>query len=198
MKRVVIACILCCVTMLHAQQNSISPNLVKTCTICHGVQGQSPNPQWPHLAGQHPQYFIKQLQDMKNPALREVPMMSALIGTLSPKDLDDLAAYYAKMKPIQGNTPTKYLKRGEQLYKLGDFTQRITACIACHGPKGMGNPKAGFPLIAGQNAAYIMVQLNAFKDGKRNNDLNHIMHSISSRMKQEDMEAVAHYIEGLH
>ena len=76
--------------------------------------------------------------------------------------------------------------------------KRITACIACHGPQGTGNAQAGFPVLSGQHAAYTVLQLVAFKDGKRKNDLNHIMQDISNRMSKEDMEAVAHYIEALH
>lgn len=42
------------------------------------------------------------------------------------------------------------------------------------------------------------MQLQAFKDGKRTNDLNQIMQDISSKMSPEDMEAVAYYIQGLY
>lgn len=173
-------------------------NKTAVCAACHGEQGNSTNPQWPNIAGQHPKYFMKQLADMKNPALRDVPVMSALVAAMNEKDMDDLAAYYAKMPLAQGSTPEKFLKRGEQIYRGGDFEKRITACIACHGPKGTGNSQAGFPVLSGQHAAYTVLQLNAFKEGKRKNDLNHIMQDISSRMSQDDMEAVAHYIEGLH
>ncbi|STY31566.1 cytochrome c4 [Legionella wadsworthii] len=174
------------------------PNKTAVCTACHGEQGNSTNPQWPNIAGQHPKYFMKQLKDMKNPALRDVPVMSALVAAMNEKDMGDLAAYYAKMPLAQGSTPEKFLKRGEQIYRGGDFEKRITACIACHGPKGTGNSQAGFPVLSGQHAAYTVLQLNAFKEGIRKNDLNHIMQDISSRMSQDDMEAVAHYIEGLH
>lgn len=64
--------------------------------------------------------------------------------------------------------------------------------------KGSGNAQAGFPLLSGQHAAYTIMQLQAFKDGKRTNDLNQIMQDISSKMSPEDMEAVAYYIQGLY
>lgn len=190
---------LCIPRIGYALENNTSPSTkAKVCTACHGQEGNSINPQWPNLAGQHPIYFIKQLQDMKHLDLRNAPTMSALVATLSEQDMDDLAHYYAKIPRARGSTPRQFLQRGEQLYRGGDFAKRITACIACHGPKGTGNAQAGFPVLAGQHAAYTVMQLEAFKDGKRKNDLNHIMHDISSRMSQEDMEAVAHYIEGLY
>jgi cytochrome c553 len=199
MKKFALAVILCVPLTVYAQENTpTTANKAMVCSACHGQSGNSPNPEWPNLAGQHPKYFIKQLRDMKDKSLRDAPTMSALVATLSDQDMDDLAAYYAKMPLAQGSTPQEYLQRGEQLYRGGDFTKRITACIACHGPKGTGNAQAGFPVLSGQHAAYTLLQLLAFKDGKRKNDLNHIMQDISSRMSREDMEAVAHYIEGLH
>lgn len=199
MKQFALAVILAIPLVLYAEESSIpTSNKAIVCTACHGQEGNSTNPEWPNIAGQHPKYFIKQLNDMKNSALRNAPTMNALVATLSDQDMDDLATYYAKMPLAQGKTPKEFLQQGEQLYRGGDFTKRITACIACHGPKGTGNAQAGFPILSGQHAAYTVLQLQAFKDGKRKNDLNHIMQDISSRMSPEDMEAVAHYIEGLH
>jgi cytochrome c553 len=199
MKKFVLTLILFVPLILFAQENKMSEgNKAIVCTACHGQQGNSTNPEWPNIAGQNTKYFVKQLKDMKDKSLRDAPTMSALVATLSERDMDDLAAYYAKMPLAQGSTPEKFLKRGEQIYRGGDFAKRITACIACHGPKGTGNAQAGFPVLSGQHASYTVLQLIAFKEGKRKNDLNHIMHDISSRMNQDDMEAVAHYIEGLH
>lgn len=199
MKKLVLIFILSIPRILFAKEPiPLTENKAAICAACHGPQGISSNPQWPNIAGQHPKYFIKQLEDMKSTDVRNVPEMHALVMTLNKKDMDDLAAYYAKMPLVHSNTPEQFLKRGEQIYRGGDFKQRITACIACHGPKGTGNAQAGFPVLAGQHAAYTVVQLNAFKEKKRKNDLNHIMQDISSRMSPKDMEAVAYYIEGLH
>jgi len=143
------------------------------CAACHGQEGVSINPIWPNLAGQH-------------------------AGNLNEQDMEDLALFYESQKTHSGSTPKKYLNRGEQLYRGGDFSKHITACIACHGPKGTGNGQAGFPSLSGQNAAYTILQLQYFKTLKRKNDLNAIMRDISARMSIEDMEAVANYVAGLH
>ena len=34
-----------------------------TCAACHGADGNSVNPEWPKLAGQHESYIIKQLSN---------------------------------------------------------------------------------------------------------------------------------------
>jgi cytochrome c553 len=199
MKKLALIFILCSPIVIYAQDKPpAEPNKALVCTACHGQQGVSSNPEWPNLAGQNEKYFIKQINDLKEGTHRNAPTMAALIATLSSQDIDDLATYYAKIPLAQGATPKKFVQRGEQLYKGGDFDKHITACIACHGPKGTGNAQAGFPVLSGQHAVYTMMQLQAFKDGKRTNDLNHIMQDICSRMNQDDMEAVAHYIEGLY
>ena len=195
MKKFILIFILYIPLVLYAQENA--PNKAAICAACHGQQGNSANPEWPNIAGQHPKYFIKQLKEMRDSSLYNAPIMSTIVATLSKQDIDELAAYYARMPIAYSSTPEQFLKHGEQLYREGDFAKRITACIACHGPKGSGNAQAGFPVLAGQHAVYTVLQLNAFKDGKRKNDLNHIMRDISSRMSQDDMKAVAHYIEGL-
>lgn len=168
------------------------------CAACHGQQGVSTNPEWPSLAGQHASYLIKQLKDFKRGTTRNAATMTAMISALNDNDIVELANFYAKQPFPKGRTPEKYLKRGELLYRGGDFAKHITACIACHGPRGTGNAQAGFPVLSGQQAPYTIQQLQAFKDQKRANDLNSIMRDISARMSQEDMEAVAYYIQGLH
>lgn len=184
---------------VYAEEGLQAPNdKAITCSACHGLKGISPNPEWPNLAGQNEKYLVKQLKDMQQGTKRNSPTMTALINSLSSQDLQNLARYFSKMPKAEGITPKKYLQRGEQLYRGGDFNQHISACIACHGPRGTGNAQAGFPVLSGQKAAYTVLQLQAFKTGKRSNDLNHIMQDISKKMTDTDMEAVAHYIEGLY
>ena len=36
-----------------------------TCAGCHGADGNSVNPEWPSLAGQHAKYIEKQLREFK-------------------------------------------------------------------------------------------------------------------------------------
>jgi len=168
------------------------------CTACHGPAGVSVMPEWPSLAGQHANYMKKQLHDYQEGKHRQAGIMASIVAQLSEQDISDLATYYAKQPVPEGTTSQKYLKRGEQLYRGGDFDKHITACIACHGPTGRGNAQAGFPVIAGQQIGYTVQQLQAFKDKARSNDLNAIMRDISSRMDKDDMTAVANYLHGLY
>jgi cytochrome c553 len=74
----------------------------------------------------------------------------------------------------------------------------VPACIACHGPRGEGLPSAGYPAIAGQHPEYTIAQLKAFRDGARHNDPNGMMRGATHLMSDKQMEAVAHYLVGLH
>lgn len=199
MKKLAHVFILCAPLVLYAQGNpEIGKKKAEICAACHGPQGISTLKKWPNLAGQHEKYLVKQLNDLKQGTWRRSAAMTPLMAQFSEQDIDDFAAYYAKMAKAEGSTPEKYLQRGQQLYRGGDFNKHITACIACHGPKGAGNAQAGFPMLSGQHAAYTAMQLKEFKNGKRKNDLNHIMQDICSKMSTDDMNAVAHYIEGLY
>jgi cytochrome c553 len=198
-----LACLihLCCLLMFyghaHAERENGEEKAV-VCAACHGPTGVSINPEWPNLAGQHRAYLVKQLHDMKEGHLRSSPIMAPMIANLTPKDIQDLATYYSQQPIPAGVTPKAYLSRGERLYRGGDFDKHITACIACHGPKGTGNAQAGFPVVSGQHAAYTVLQLQHFKTGQRKNDMNSIMRDISQRMNTDDMLAVANYMAGLH
>ena len=186
--------------LLDRAMASISDEFIKktqTCAACHGPQGISLNPEWPNLAGQHATYLRKQLNDYKRGKTRRDVMMTAIAASLSEQDILDVAQYYASLKCSEGKTPQKYNLLGEKIYRVGDFEKGIAACIACHGPKGTGNDEAGFPVLSGQKARYTIQQLKAFKHQTRCDDLNHMMQDISARMSQEDMEAVAYYIQGI-
>ena len=174
------------------------PEKAALCTACHGVQGNSTNPDWPNIAGQHSSYLKKQLLDYKKGKTRTAPTMTAIVAGLSDKDIEDLSRFYAGLPRGTGTVPIKYLKRGEALYRGGDLEKQITACVACHGPNGLGNKEAGFPALSGQHASYLRLQLEAFKNKARLNDYNAIMRDISLRMDKDDMEAVAFYMQGLY
>ena len=67
------------------------------CGACHGADGNSANPLWPKLAGQHAPYLVKQLKDFKSGA-RKDPVMAPMAAPLSDQDMENLAAYYASQK----------------------------------------------------------------------------------------------------
>lgn len=166
------------------------------CIACHGADGNSPNPIWPKLAGQHPDYISKQIADFKGGA-RKDPLMSAQAAALNDQDIGDLAAYYTKQKLQSGTAAADKVEAGERLYRGGNIATGVAACSACHGPTGSGNPGARFPSVAGQHADYVSKTLKDFRSGTRGNDPGKMMRDIASKMSDAEIEAVAQYMQGL-
>ena len=170
----------------------------QACVACHGVNGNSMVPTFPKLAGQHAGYIAKQLADFKAGSERFNAVMAPQVANLSQEDMADIGAYYAKQSPSMGRADEKLAAWGEKLYQGGNPEKGISACIACHGPTGAGNPPANFPLLSGQHSDYLVQTLKDFRDGKRKNDLNGMMRDIAAKMSDAEIEAVASYISGLH
>ena len=57
----------------------------QTCAACHGADGNSINPEWPNLAGQHASYVSKQLADFKAGEMRTDPVMAGQVAALTPR-----------------------------------------------------------------------------------------------------------------
>ena len=168
-----------------------------TCAACHGMDGNSVNPQWPSLAGQHASYIVDTLAAFKNGTRSDV-LMNAQAMILPDSDLADVAAYFAAQAPTQRTADPELAKAGERLYRGGDMENDVSACMACHGPSGRGNAPAGYPSLTGQHAVYTAKQLNDYKSGARTSDGDQqIMRNISANLSAEQIEAVAAYIQGL-
>lgn len=67
------------------------------CQGCHGADGNSTDPQFPRLAGQHEDYLVRALTDYKSGARRNA-IMSGFASSLSDADIANLAAYYSRQK----------------------------------------------------------------------------------------------------
>src|ERR1700692_3556446 len=67
--------------------------------------------------------------------------------------------------------------------------EKTQVCAACHGADGKPVDNAT-PIIWGQQAGYIYIELRDFKRGDRKSD---IMQPIASSMEREDMQAIAEY-----
>ncbi len=167
-----------------------------TCAACHGTDGNSANPEWPKIAGQHASYIVMQLQAYKD-GKRQNALMSAQAMGLSKQDMEDLAAFYASQTPAPGKADPEFVATGERVYRGGNADRGVPACIACHGPAGKGNPLTAYPRLDGQHATYTYAQLKAYAVQERKSDKNQMMRNIADRMSDSDMRAVAAYIQGL-
>jgi cytochrome c553 len=176
-----------------------------TCSACHGLEGISVSGVWPHLAGQNAPYIVDQLTAFRDgaadpsKAARYEPTMTPMSMLLTDEDIRNLAVYYESLtSPAQAVANPGTIAKGEALYRGGDLQDKTAACLACHGPTGHGNPAAKYPALQGQHAVYTAKQLRDYRSGARTTDgKTRIMRDIAARLSDNDIDALASYIQGL-
>lgn len=186
--------------MAQAAAGSVAAGQAKSavCAACHGFDGNSITAQWPSLAGQHAAYLVNQLRAYQT-GTREDQLMTSFAADLTEQDMRDLAAYYAAQTIIPGGADPALAALGERIYRGGIPDRGVTACIACHGPAGKGNPLAAYPLLHGQQATYTANTLRAYAAGTRRSDasVNQMMRTVAARLQEDELVAVASYVQGL-
>jgi len=191
------------VVAAHAAETkpAAKPDLAKgqaksteVCMACHTNDGTRGAPANPIIAGQHPEYIVKQLVEFKE-GKRINPVMQGFAAQLTPEDMKNVAAFYATKQAKPGFAKNKDLvKLGERIYRGGIPDRQIPACAGCHNPTGAGNPSQ-FPRLGGQHADYTEAQMLAFRDGKRKNSPQ--MVDVTAKMNDREIKAVSDYIAGL-
>jgi cytochrome c553 len=175
------------------------------CGACHGLNGNSQNPEWPSLAGQSPSYLAEQLHLFKN-KVRVNVVMDPIVAPLTDEDINDLSVYFATQTPTGLEADPSYWKAGEKLYRKGDAEREIPACQACHGPLGRGNMAAAYPALRAQHSVYTVKQLNDYAKDTRYPGASEekpvtpnatIMSTIAKRLTAEDIRDVASYLQGM-
>ena len=200
MKQCLTTLALCTAVSFNALAADPAPGEAKTalCVACHGPAGNSVNPEWPKLAGQHAGYTAKQIREFKAGVTRSNALMAPMIAALSDQDIEDIAAYYADQSSTGGFASEELHALGERIYRGGNMESGVPACIACHGPKGAGNAPAGFPRLAGQHATYTAKQIEDWRAGSRTNDPSGMMADAVRYLTPGEVTAVSEYIAGLH
>lgn len=166
------------------------------CAACHGNDGNSTNPIWPSLAGQHASYIYKQLMDFKE-GRRVDPTMTGMAAALSEQDMKDIAAYYEARQRQPAAFDAGLIEAGETIYRGGITDAKVAACMGCHAPGGNGNAPAAWPSLKGQHPEYIVAQLQKFQQGLRANDNGSMMRNVVARMSEAEMKSVAAYVAGI-
>lgn len=190
---------------LDGAKADVGATKAAVCGACHGVNGNSQNPEWPNLAGQSPTYINEQLHLFKT-NVRVNPVMKPILDTVNEADFKDLAVYFAAQTPAGLEADPSYWKAGEKLYRKGDPARDIPACTACHGPVGRGNLAAAYPALRAQHSVYTVKQLNDYAKDTRYPGATPekpatpnaiIMSTIAKRLTAEDIRDVASYVQGM-
>ena len=181
------------------------------CAACHGADGNSADPLNPKQAGQNENYIWRQLRLFKS-GERENPIMQGMAAPLTEQDMRDIGAHFASLKMVPGvaddtviasgpNAGKKFYQVGESIYRAGKPSAGVPACSACHGPTGRGNPGPPYPSLGGQHANYTTARLQFFRSGGvwgKGANANVVMSEVARNLSDEEIQALATYIGGLH
>jgi cytochrome c553 len=184
------------------------------CAACHGADGNPADPQYPRIAGQSERFVSRQLALFKS-GERNTGMAAVMVpfaSSLSAQDMRDIGAYFAAQKAGAGiaddtvikdgpNKDKKFYEVGQQLFRSGDKSRGIPACMACHGPAGAGNPGPAYPHVGGQQAAYVERRLQEYRTGtttERDAHLFNIMATVAKSLTDEEIKSLGSYLQGLH
>ena len=153
------------------------------CADCHGPDGNSLNPDIPRLAGQNAEYLMSQLNAFQSGA-RFNTSMQAMAATLTAEDIDAISRFYAQQT-------TRPIVADKQLAINGK--SGYATCWGCHGINGEGNE--GYPKLADQHPAYLVKQLNYFKNKIRTNAA---MNNVTNQLNDEEIEAISAYLGSIN
>jgi len=213
MKRILATLILAiCTSLAHASTEPAKAELPKAgpsnaetaargqqiagavCVACHGLDGMSAIPANPNIAGMPDQYIAKQLALYKSGA-RKNATMQGMAANLTDDEMKGLGLYYfaqrGKANAVANNKTLA--EEGQKIFRGGIPSLKIPACAGCHGGAGAGIP-AIYPRLAGQWQEYTLGALKGYSSGERKNAQ---MQTISGRLREKDMMALAEYIAGM-
>lgn len=160
----------------------------QVCAACHGAEGNATNSALPSLAGQ-PRQFIVQALFMFREGTRKNEQMSPFAESLSNADMNDLALFFSAQKLA---APAR--KPNAEHAALARTVAARNNCMACHTPTLVGQQH--IPRLAGQNKAYLLEQLKAFKASTRA-DLDGTMTSAAQGLAADELEPLADYLSTL-
>jgi cytochrome c553 len=166
------------------------------CDRCHG-RGSGI---FPRLGGQRPAYLVAALRAYAR-GDRHSGVMAPIAAALRPDDMRQLADYYSNLKAL-APSPAEMddglaIERGKDIAQHGIPRQRVPSCMDCHGP-GATRQNPVFPILAGQYADYLMLQLKLFNTRHRGGSAYaHLMHPVAAWLTPQNMRDVALYYASL-
>jgi len=173
--------------------------LAKRCDHCHGAEGFSAEAYIPNLVGIDKLAIWKQLEDFRSHK-RLSRAMGPIADALSPQDVSDVVAYYAKLPAFADPQDNRIFPQPQpdpsraaiasRLISFGDGERGIPPCQACHGPVAY---RPAVPSLETQNSVYVLNQLEAFASQARANDINMPMRTIAALLTDDERHALAEY-----
>jgi cytochrome c553 len=169
------------------------------CGRCHGLDGAGRGAgAFPKLAGQRREYLYAALRAYATDR-RQSGLMQPIAAALTDAEMRELADYYARLPPgAPAVGSADAIARGGAIAMKGIPGQRVPACAKCHGPaRTQKNPH--YPILHGQYAAYLELQLEVLARGQRGGSpYAHLMEDhVAPRLTAAQRRDVALYYAAL-
>ena len=168
------------------------------CTACHGPQGRAAaDGYYPRLAGKPAGYLYNQLINFRD-GRRHYGLMTQLVDPLTDAYLMEIAQYFSKLDvpypaPLPATASAELLARGKKLVSQGDASQKLPACVQCHGTALTG-VAPNIPGLLGLPRDYLNAQLGAWKTGQRRAHAPDCMKTVVARLSENDINAVGSWL----
>jgi cytochrome c553 len=174
--------------------------VIGSCARCHGVDGRArDSAAFPRLAGQRRGYLVRALAAYQR-SHRHSGIMEPIAAGLTADEQRELAAYYSRLPAgpsRSASADASRIERGRAIALGGIASQEVPRCHDCHEP-GPAPRNPAYPVLAGQFAEYLVLQLELFKRGQRGgSEYAHLMQRTAQQLTAEQMRDVAAYYEAL-
>ena len=178
---------------------SSAPAAVRICERCHGLDGTGRGAgAFPTIAGQRSLYLYEALRAFAD-RRRFSGIMGTIAANLDDRTMRDAAAYYESLpaRPAGQASDAAARARGESIAARGVPDRDIPSCAECHGP--VATPKnPAYPVLAGQHARYLVLQLELFQQRRRGGSHHaNLMHVFVGRLGADEIRDVTNYYSSL-
>lgn len=183
-----------------AQENEEGRRYGNFCSSCHGTAGAAVSDAIPSIGGQHKDFLISSMLEMKPVIIdgseqapkRYSTLMQIFFKGYSEDEIIAMADWYSSRPWV----PTTY-PLNQNLINKGKTSANLETCSSCHGTNGNNNDDTGIPRIGGQNPTYLYHALLEYKNDKRNNDGRASEMDVVKDIDDEELKALAEYFSSL-
>ncbi len=159
-------------------------NLARTCNNCHGMNGVSVGPTMPSIGGLSEPYLKNMMLQWKS-GERYSATMGRLIKGYSDEQIGALAMHFSKLPwtPVVQKADAKVIAQGKAA------TDR---CETCHGDTGGKPDDVDTPMLNGQWAQYLELELMKYRDDSVKMP-HKKMRNNAKKMDEADVSAVTRF-----
>jgi cytochrome c553 len=169
---------------------SAAGHFAGACAVCHGAPGQRPSPVMKAATPFAPDLSVnaREWEDRHLFWILEHGVKFTGMPAWPARDRDDeIRRMVAFVRRLPGMTPAEYRRLTAGAAEVGG-SNRMEACMGCHGADGRGRGQPDIPILGGQRPAYLLAALRAYQHDRRQSA---VMENAVTRLTEADMRVLA-------